>query len=169
MNKKYSVGIIYGVIGAIIYTILLYIRYTKFATDPGTFGFFSTGSYIAILVFFFFAARARKMQTGGIATFKEIFQSLLLTILITEFGYAVFNLVYLHKINPLFFDQFRENTKLMLTKAGFDKDRMELQLSGFDNMKTQYTIANIVKGLGMWMLIDCIFGVIYSSVLKKTK
>ncbi|MEO6916120.1 MAG: DUF4199 family protein [Chitinophagaceae bacterium] len=169
MNKKYSIGIIYGIAGALIYSILLYLRYTRFARNPETFGVFATFSYFAILVFFFFAARARKMQTGGIATFREIFQSLLLTILITECGYAIFNMVYLHRINPLFFEQFRENTRLMLTKAGVEKEKIDVQLSGFDNMTVQYTIANILKGLGMWMLIDCIFGVLYASVLKKSK
>ena len=135
MNKKYRIGTIYGFTGALIYAVLLYLRYTKFSTSPEAFGLFATGSYVAILIFFFFAARAKKMQMGGIATFREIVQSVLLTILITELGYTVFNLVYLHQVNPLFFDHFRENTRLRLIKQGIEKDTLDLKLSSFDNRK----------------------------------
>ena len=168
-SSRYKTGLIYGVIGAIIYVVLLYFRYTRFATDPVTFGGFASISYVVMLIFFFFAAKAKKTQAGGYASFKEIFQSVLLTILITELGYAIFNLVYLHYVNPSFFAHFKEITRSILAKAGVEKDKLDLQLSTFDNIEKQYTIPNIAKGFGMWILIDCIFGVLYSSVLKKPK
>lgn len=167
--SRYRTGIIYGVVGALLYVILLYVRYTHFATGPGPFGGFAAVSFGLMLIFFFVAAWARKKELGDYAPFKEIFQSVLLTILITELGYSIFNLVYLHYINPLFFSHFKENMRVLLTNAGLEKDKIELQLSTFDNLGKQYSIANIAKGFGMWILIDCIFGVIYASALKKTK
>lgn len=168
-TSKYTTGIKWGIAGALVYIVLLYFRYFYCATDPVTFGGFASLSYIAILILFYFAARARKKQGNGFASFKEIFQSVLLTILITELGYALFNLIYLHFVNPDFFPHFKAKTGALLEKANLDKDKVDLQLSTFDNIAKQYTIANIVKGFGMWILIDCIFGVVYSSLLKKTK
>jgi hypothetical protein len=168
-THRYRIGLIYGIIGALIYAVLLFFRYTRFATDPVSFGGFASISFIIMLIFFFIAARARKKQLGAYAPFREIFQSVLLTILITEIGYAIFNLVYLHYINPGFFANFKETTRALLVKGGMEKEKVEAQLSTFDNIDKQYSIANIAKGLGMWVLIDSIFGVIYASVLKKTK
>lgn len=165
----YKTGLKWGIAGALLYIILLYFRYVHFATDPVTFGGFASLSYIVILVFFFFAARARRKQGNGLASFRDIFQSILLTILITELGYAIFNLIYLHYIKPDFFLVFKEKTRVLLQKANLEKEKIDIQLSTFDNIAKQYTLANIAKGFGMWILIDCIFGVIYSSLLKKTK
>jgi hypothetical protein len=168
-THRYRIGFIYGIVGALLYAVLLYFRYYRFATDPVSFGGFASISFIIMLIFFFIAARARKKQLGNYAPFRDIFQSVLLTILITEIGYAIFNLVYLHYINPGFFAQFKETTRALLVKGGVEKEKIDAQLSTFDNIDKQYSIANIAKGLGMWVLIDCIFGVIYASVLKKTK
>jgi hypothetical protein len=168
-KSKYSIGLQYGFAGAVIYCILLFIRFKYFATDPLSYGGFAVSSYLFFLVLFYFTGVARRKQLGGYADFKEIFQAILLAIVITELSYAIFNFVYLKYIEPGFFDRFSQTSKLNFKKAGWTDERIGQQMDKLKDAFTQLSPVNALKGMGMWIVIDCIFGLIFSTFLKKNK
>ncbi|MEO5995799.1 MAG: DUF4199 domain-containing protein [Chitinophagaceae bacterium] len=168
-RSKYYIGSRYGIVSAIFYCILLYVRFHYFATDPLSFGGFAVISYLFFLVLFYFTGRARRKQLGGYADFKEIFQAILLTIILTELAYALFNFVYLMYIEPGFFERFSTTSKINFQKAGWTDERITSQMDKLRDTYTQLSPVNALKGMGMWIVIDCIFGLIFSFALKKSK
>jgi hypothetical protein len=168
-KSKYSIGVLYGVAGGIIYCILLLIRFQFFATDPLSYGGFASFSYLFFLIFFYFTGLARRKQLGGFADMKEIFQAILLAVIITELSYAVFNYVYLTYVEPGFFNRFSKNSKQAFQKAGWTDERIGMQMDKLKDTFTQLGPANALKGMGMWIVIDCIFGLIFSTIMKRNK
>ncbi|MEJ7684422.1 MAG: DUF4199 domain-containing protein [Segetibacter sp.] len=122
---------------------------------------------LVFLVLFYFTGVARRKQLGGYADFKEIFQAILLAIVITELSYAIFNFVYLKYIEPGFFDRFSQTSKLNFKKAGWTDERIGQQMDKLKDAFTQLSPVNALKGMGMWIVIDCIFGLIFSTFLKR--
>ena len=168
-KSKYSIGLQYGLAGSVISCILLFIRFKYFATDPLSYGGFAVSTYLFFLVLFYFTGVARKKQLDGYADFKEIFQSVLLAILFTELAYAVFNFVYLSYIEPGFYDRFSTTSKMNFKKAGWTDERIGQQMDKLKDAFTQLSAVNALKGMGMWIVIDCIFGLMFSTFLKTNK
>lgn len=166
-RSKYTVGLQYGITGAVICCLLLYLRFRFFATGPQAFGGFAITSYLFFLVLYYFTGVARRKQLGGDADFKEIFQSVLLAIVLTEVAYALFNFVYLTYIEPSFFDRFSRTAIVNFKQEGWSDDRIELQMEKLKETYAQLSPVNALKGMGMWIVIDCIFGLIFSYTLKK--
>ena len=83
-TSKYSTGLRFGLIIGLIYAILLFVRFNFFAGSPLSFGLFAIVSYLLILVLYLFAGISRKKELGGYADFKDIFQTIFISILITE-------------------------------------------------------------------------------------
>src|SRR5688500_14804777 len=163
----YSTGVNFGLIGALAYCILLFLRYNFFAESPVMFGLFAGVSYIIILVIYFLAGRARKKELGGYATFKEIFQTIFLTIVITELVYTIFNFVYLKYIDPDFFNNFKNATLQFLEKSGLNDTQIDQQMEQFDKMDEQFKPIKLLQGLGIWIVVDSIIAMIFSAIMKK--
>src|SRR5688572_7068483 len=117
----YSTGLKFGAIGALAYCILLFLRYSFFADSPLQFAIVSAISYLIILVIYFFAGRARRSELGGHATFKEIFQTIFIAIVITEVVYAAFSFIYIKYIDPDFFNNFKNATLEFLERSGLNE------------------------------------------------
>ena len=166
-RSKYAVGLQYGLPGAIICCLLLYLRFRFFASSPQAFGGFAITSYLFFLVLFYFTGVARKKQLGGDADFKEIFQSILIAIVLTELAYALFNFVYLTYIEPSFFERFSSTAVANFKQEGWSDERIKLQMEKLKDTYAQLSPINALKGMGMWIVIDCIFGLIFSFTLKK--
>ncbi|HLK28483.1 MAG TPA: DUF4199 domain-containing protein [Puia sp.] len=168
-KSKYSTGIQYGIIIALMYTILLFIRYNVFGKSPVSFGLFAVCSYLIILGLYLLPAFARRKELGGFATFKEIFQTIFIAILITEIVYVLFNFVYLKFIDPSFFDNLKVATRTLLEKANTPEEQIDKQMQGFKDVNEQLKPLKLLQGLGMWIVIDSIFGLIFASIIKKNK
>jgi hypothetical protein len=168
-KSKYFIGLQYGVIGSVLCCLSLLLRFKYFATDPLSFGGFAVCSWLFFLVFYYFTGKARRKQLGGSADFKEIFQAILLTIILVELAYALFNFVYLMYIDPGFFDRFSQTSKMNFKKAGWTDERIGMQMDKLKDTYTQLSPINALKGMGMWIVIDSIFGLIYSYALKKDR
>ena len=168
-TSKYSVGIQYGLIAGILYCILLFIRYRFFGTNPITFAFFIAASYAAFLVVLFFAGRARKRQQGGYAETKEIFQTILITIVIAELAYVLFNFVYLKYVDPQFFPRFTTNTRDMMERMHAPQEKIDQYVENMKDMDKQMSVASLFKGIATSVVVDSIFGLIFAAILKKRK
>jgi hypothetical protein len=114
-----------------------------------------------------FTAIARKKELGGYADLKEIFTSVFIVILITELSYIIFNLVYFKIVDPAFWENFRASTPIALQKAHVPAEQIEQQMKSFKEMETQSTPGNLIKGYGISVVIDSVFGLIFAIILRK--
>jgi hypothetical protein len=126
-------------------------------------------SYILILFIFFFAGIARKKELGGFAHVREIFQSIFISILITELIYAFFVLLYMKFIDPGFINHFRDSALAYFQKTGLAKNDLDMRMQGIDSIAEQLKPAGLVKGFGTAVVIDSIFGFMFAFILRKTK
>jgi heme/copper-type cytochrome/quinol oxidase subunit 4 len=168
-TSKYSIGMRFGLLTGLLYVVLLFLRYNFFASNPLSFGLCAFVSYLVILMMYLFAGIARKKELGGYADFKEIFTTIFIAILIAEAVYILFNLVYLKFVDAAFWENFRTNTLVYLQKKGLTDEQIEQQMKSFKNVDEQSKPMGLLKGYGFSIIMDCIFGLIFAAILRKTK
>ena len=89
---------------------------------------------------------------------------------ITEIIYALFSYIYLTYINPQFFEIFVNNTMKFMERMGMpDADIDEKIKEMQDSAAKKPTLGNALAGIGMWIIIDSIFGLIFSGIIKRQK
>ena len=93
-------GIRYGLIGGFVYVLLSYLQYTFTPENPLRFFVYKLLTYSVIVVLYVMAARERRRNLGGHASFRSLVQVLVITITITEIFLTAFNYVYLNYIDP---------------------------------------------------------------------
>jgi Protein of unknown function (DUF4199) len=162
-------GFQYGLITGVLYAILLFLRYRYFGSNPVSFGIFAFVSYIMILVMFLFTAIARRKELGGYGDFREIFTSVFIAILIAELFYVVFNIVYLKYIDPAFWENFRTTSLQYLQKLNATQEQIDQQMKSFKNDGQQTKPVGLVKGYGNGVIVDCVFGMIFTLILRRKK
>jgi hypothetical protein len=167
--SKYKTGVRFGLIIGLVYAVLLLLRYKFFAGSPISLGVFAMASYLVVLILFLFAGISRKKELDGYADFKDIFQTIFISILITEAIYVIFNSIYLKWVDPSFFDNLREVTRNFLETKGLSQEQIDSQMKAFGDANQEMTPWGLIKGYGTWVIIDSIIGMIYASVLRKKK
>lgn len=167
--SKYKTGVRFGLIIGLVYAVLLFLRYKFFAGSPLSIGIFAMVSYLVVLILYLFAGSSRKKELDGYADFKDIFQTIFISILITEAVYVIFNAVYLTYFDPSFFDNLKVVTRNFLEKKGLSQDQIDSQMKAFGDANKEMTPWGLIKGYGTWVIVDSIVGMIYSSILRKKK
>ena len=76
-------GIRYGLIGGFVYVLLSYLQYTFTPENPLRFFVYKLLTYSVIVVLYVMAARERRRNLGGHASFRSLVQVLVITITIT--------------------------------------------------------------------------------------
>jgi hypothetical protein len=165
--SKYSIGLRYGLITGVLYFILLFCRFKFFSSDPRYFVLCAAVSYFIIIMMYLFTAIARKRELGGYAAMKEIFTSVFIVILITELSYIIFNLVYLKVVDPFFWQNFQASTHAKLQMEHYTPEQIDQQMKGFKDMENQSATGSLIKGYGVSVVIDSIFGLIFAIILRK--
>jgi len=165
--SKYTIGLRYGIITGSLYFILLFCRYKFFASNPRYFVLSAVAGYFIILMMYLFTGIARKKELGGYASMKDIFTSVFIVILITELVYIIFNLVYFKILDPSFWNNFQASTLLQLQKLQTPGEQIDQQMKNFKEMEIQTSPANLIKGYGISVVIDCVFGLIFAIILRK--
>ena len=168
-TSKHAIGLRYGLTGGILYVVLLLLRYRLFAANPNT--FFSAGlvSYLCILIVFLFCGIARKKSLKGQATLQEIFQSIFIAILLTELSYVLFNFIYLKLIDTAFVENFKVSSLLYYKSLNYTPDQIDLEMKGIQTLTDAVKPAGLLKGFGTIVVMDSIFGFIFSAVLNIKK
>jgi hypothetical protein len=118
---------------------------------------------------YLFTAIARKNELGGWADLKEIFTSVFIAILITELVYIIFNLLYFKIVDPAFWENFQVSTLASLQKVHLPQEDIEQQMKSFKDMQQQSSPGNLIKGYGISVVIDSVFGLIFAIILRKQK
>jgi hypothetical protein len=165
--SKYRIGLRYGFITGLLYIILLFCRFKFFSSNPRYFVTFAVVSYLIILMMYLFTAIARKKELEGYANMKEIFTSVFIVILITELSYIFFNLVYFKIVDPGFWENFQASTHTKLQMAHMPIEQIEQQMNSFKDMEAQSSPGNLIKGYGINVVIDSVFGLIFAIILRK--
>ncbi len=167
--SRNTMGLRYGLLAGFLYTVLLFIRYKYFASNPFSFGVFAMISYVLILLMFLFTGLARRKELGGYGEFREIFTSIFIAILIAELFYVVFNIVYLKFVDPSFWETFKTNSLLYMQKLRASNEQIEQQMKSFKDVGQQTKPLGLIKGYGFGVIIDCVFGLIFAIILRRKK
>jgi hypothetical protein len=165
--SKYRIGLRYGFITGLLYFILLFCRFKFFSSNPRYFVVCAVVSYLIILMMYLFTAIARKNELGGYADLKEIFTSVFIVILITELVFIIFNLVYFKIVDPAFWENFQASTRSKLQMAHIPQEQIEQEMKSFKDMENQSSPGNLIKGYGISVVMDSVFGLIFAIILRK--
>jgi hypothetical protein len=168
-ESKYYIGLRFGLLTGLIYAVLLFIRYRYVSSNPVQFSLFALATYIIILIVYLLSAIARKKQLGGYGNMQEIFQAIFIVILITEFVFIIFNLVYLKWIDPSFWINFETTSKIYYEKQKFTAQQMEQAMKGFKDVDQLTKPMGLLKGYGYSVIVDSLFGFIIASLVRKKK
>jgi len=168
-ESKYYIGLRFGLLTGLIYAVLLYIRYRYLASNPIQFSLFAVVTYVIILIMYLLAGIARRRQLGGIGEMKDIFQSIFIVILITEFAYIIFNLIYLKLVDPLFWENLKTTSQIYYQKQKWSHEQMEQAMKGFKDVDQQTKPMGLIKGYGYSVIVDSLFGFIIASVVRRKR
>jgi len=167
--SKYKNGVRFGLITGLAYIVLLYIRYAYFASNPRSFNFFALATYIFILLMYLITAFGRRKELGGFGTMKEIFQSIFIAILITEFFYVVFNFIYIKYADPSFVENLLSTTRSFYIKLNYTTEQIDMEMKAVKSLSDAIKPEGLLKGFGTIVIIDSIFGFLFAGILSRKK
>lgn len=168
--SKFGTGIKYGAITAVVYVLLLLVRYMFCGFSPVIFTGAMIVTYMVVLVFFLMAGMARRKELGGYAEVKEIFQTIFIVVLFAEIAWTLFSYIYLNFIDPGFMERFMQNTLEYVKKMGGSEVSIEAQMDKITEQKEQQrSIASYLSGLAIWIVVDSLLGLIIAYALKRKK
>ncbi|HET8574531.1 MAG TPA: DUF4199 domain-containing protein [Edaphocola sp.] len=168
--STFALGLKMGIITALVYIILLLLRYMFLSYNPMIFTGSVIISYIIILVFYGMTVWQRRKDLGGYAEIRDLFGAVFICILITEIVYCAFNYIYLNFIDPGFFTRFEQSTIEYIKKVGGDSMKVQQQIDKFKGQKgASGSVLSTIIGLGQWLIIDSILGLLISLAFRKVK
>lgn len=165
-----SVGLMFGVILGLVYCILLFWRWSQ-ASNLLMFGALSLLNYLIILGLLFYVCVYRKKQTEGFAGFKDLFQTLMITVIIFELIYAIYNFVHLKYIDPNVIDKMKAGMLALLEKAGTqisDADKSE-KIAQLDKLKDATNFGKIIQNFFTSLAISGVFAILIALIMRKEK
>jgi len=130
--------------------------------------------YLVVIGMLFFCIAKRRKELGGFINLKDAFQTVFIAILIAEFIYIAFNVIYLKFIDPHFFEKFQasmetfiENSSMSETKKEETLNKFKEQMSGRET--NALTAKGIILGYLTWVAITGVFGFIAALIMRKRK
>jgi len=165
-----ALGLKMGILTALVYVVLLLLRYMFLSYNPMVFTGSVVISYLIILVFYGITAWQRRKDLGGYAEIRDLFGAVFICILITEVVYCLFNYIYLNYIDPDFFAKFQQSTIEYIKRVGGDSMKVQQQIDKFKGQKgASGSVLSTIIGLGQWLIIDSILGLLISLAFRKVK
>lgn len=171
MQKRAGVklGLIGGVIIALIYILLLWIKFTFLSYNPFAFYVGNFVSYFLILGCLTVLAMQRRRKLGGYAEIKDLFQPIFIAVIIAELAYFFFTYYYLNYVNPGFFAEyekaliaFAESNNMTAEKVAAQRDMAQAQAAASKDFWPLFK-AMVFR----WIVVDSIFGLIIAFLLRK--
>ncbi len=166
-------GLLFGVIIGLVYCVSIYLRYNLSSgiilVAVITFLF-----YLLVLGLVFYCGIKRRKELGGFITLKDAFQTIFIAILVAEFIYVVFNIIYLKFIDPGYFDKFMASMETFFEKTIKDETKRDEALEKFrERMDDQKNKGLTFKGIASSYLISVaitgVFGFLASLIIRKNK
>lgn len=153
-------GLTYGIIGAVMYSIYLFVKYEYFSSNALLFqasSFITYTLFIAIMVICAIRLRGRYADIGIGA--RQIFQALFIIILITETVFAIFNYVYLNYINPEVLYEIRDFALAHLEQKG------NISAEDLEEYKENYNFSIEERAVIKGHIRQYVFAIILSSIV----
>lgn len=164
---KKNPSIIYGIIAAIYYAIVVWVRYTYFDNNLPAFSLASIIGYVILILFLVFVAFDAKKRNGDVAEIKLMFQSMFIVIVFAEVSFAVMNYAYLFQINPAWIDQYYENNVVWTREhSKWPEERKQEVLQSILASKeasVPQTLMNMMRSI----ISDSIFAFIIAFIIKQ--
>jgi hypothetical protein len=167
--SKYSVGLRYGLIGGVLYAVLLFCRFKYFSSNPTSYYSFTETSYLIILITLFLAGMARKKELGGFAEMREIFQSIFIAILLLELVYVLFVFIYMKFTDPGFISHFRASSLAYFHQKQLTDKDIDERIKGIESITEETKPSGLVIGFGTAVVVDSVFGFIFAAILRRKK
>ena len=167
-------GLLFGGIIGLIYCISLFFRYNQTSSGPIIIAVITFVFYLVVIAFLFLCGLKRKKELLGFISLKEAFQTIFISILVAEFIYSIFNIIYLKFIDPAYFDKLYASTETFVEKTIKDDTQREEAL---DKIKAQMasqkeyvlSIKGIVLGYLVSIAITGVCGFFAALIIKKDK
>lgn len=169
MSKGVRTGLIGGAIIALIYIVLLWIKFTFLSYSPFVFYLSNFVSYLLIICCFVFLALQHRRAAGGYAEIKDLFQPIFIAILFAELAYFIFTFVYLNYVKPNFFEGYEQAMIAFAHEREMPKEALDKQVEmvrGQAEASRDFWL--LFKGVLLrWIVVDSIFGIIIAFLLRK--
>jgi hypothetical protein len=163
-------GVKWGLIIGLAYCVLLYLRFSLGAKNAGIFGLLTFSGFVIVIVLTLFCGLNFRSKNGGFVQMKDAFKTMFIAVLIFEFFYSLFSLLYLRYIDPGFFEKFRtstENLLLMAKQSQSDNDKI---LAGVDDWAAQARNLNVFDFLKSYLYnvaITGFFALLFAFIIKR--
>lgn len=167
-SQKKSLSLNFGIAIGIIYCVLIFCQNQFFYSSPLGFSLSKILCYLLIVAGFFYSGYTIRKKSGGYISFKDCLGSLLIVIVITELFYVIFSTIYIKYIDPTFIEKLKSSWHSYYISHNIPQDKTDNTIDNFKEAR-KITIGTLVQSFGFGVIIDAIFGVIISAVLKKIK
>ena len=165
-----SHGVRWGIIIGIVYCLFLALRFSIGGGNAGIFGILTFVGLVTVLILLFICGIQFRKKNGGHLEMKEAFKTMFIAVLIFEFFFTVFSVVYLKYIDPGFFDRFRLSTENLLNMANQPQAESDKILQGIDDWATQARSLNVFDILKTYLYnvaMIGLFALIFSLIIKR--
>ena len=167
-NQSISTPVKMGVIIGLVYCILIYLENRVFYKSPIQFTSMKLVFYLVVIAGYFYTGWITRRDLGGYITFQECLKAILVAIAITELLYVIFNVIYIKYIDPHFIEKLKVSTHDFLVSINTPPDKVDDTLRNFDTAG-KVTFWSSFQSYGFSLIIDSIFGVLISLILKKQR
>ncbi|MDE3213597.1 MAG: DUF4199 domain-containing protein, partial [Bacteroidota bacterium] len=99
-------------------------------------------------------------------TFREALRAILVTIVITEIIYLIFNTLYVKVLDPGFFDRVKTAWLAYFQSKKVPQQVIDQNMARF-NDAGKITTGSLIQSLGFSIIIDAVFGVVIAALIKK--
>ncbi|HEX6333329.1 MAG TPA: DUF4199 domain-containing protein [Flavisolibacter sp.] len=163
-----SHGVKWGFIIGLVYSALLYLRFSTGATDPLMHGIWTMVGYLVVLVLLLVSGFLLRKKVGGYIEMKDIFKALFLSVLIFEFFFVLFHFIYLKYIDPDFYIHLRDATEQTMRKAGQSQGKIDETLGKLDvRSGKEMTIFDMLKSYLMWISASGMIALLFSLIIRR--
>lgn len=157
-----------GLMLALVEILLSMVQY-KFFMGTLSLTFVMTGISIvaSLIVMIFVAVLARRAQ-GGYITLRQVFKPIFITILLGASLAYLFNLLYIHYLDPSVYDQMKQAAINFAADMGADGTALDEIATQFDREQAKaMTAGRIILGLFQTIILHSIGGIIIAAIFKK--
>jgi len=169
--EKNKMALTQGLILGLIYIVLS----TSTNLVVGNFIAFYAVKLVGYILYFvllgILATRIRKAN-GGYIEFREIFGAIFIMLLVAGTMSYLYNFLYVYVIDPQYMMKIKTSTITFMEHMKMKDDQIEMTSKNFDEqleLAKKFNFGNNVMTFMQAILVDCIFGLIVSAIVKKNK
>jgi len=161
----------YGAILGVVYVVFTTVAYMMIA-NMITFYIITALSFIVALVLIGFFLKSIRKANGGYLEFKEAFGAAFVMVLVSMFISHIYNLLYMHVIDPDVMVRMKESTLRMMENMKSPDEALDQTAERFDQQIEKAKKIEIGSGVLQYLgsvLVACLFAIIPCAIVKKAR